>query len=91
MQRQKLFLLHAATAAVAVTAAYLAVRYALVWLLPFLIAFILSALLNPMVELCRQKMHFKRSFTAVILTLTLLGLVVTVGRAVAVQLLRQGY
>ncbi len=91
MQRQKLFLLHAATAAVAITAAYLAVRYALVWLLPFLIAFILSALLNPMVELCRQKMHFKRSFTAVILTLTLLGLVVTVGRAVAVQLLRQVY
>lgn len=91
MQRQKTFLLYAATVAVAVTAVYLAVRYALVWLLPFLIAFILSALLNPIVEFCRQKMGFKRSFTSVVLTLALLGLVATIGRAVVVQLLKQAY
>ncbi len=91
MQRQKVFLLRTATVAVAAAAVYLTVRYALVWLLPFLIAFILSALLNPIAEFCRRKMHFKRSFTAAILTLALLALVITVGRAVVIQLLRQTY
>ncbi len=91
MQREKVFLLRAATATVAATAAYLTVRYVLVWLLPFIIAFVISALFNPIVELCRRKMHWKRSFTSVVLTLALLGLVVTVGRALVVQLLQQAY
>lgn len=91
MQRQKVFLLRAATTAVAVAALYLTVRYALVWLLPFLIAFLFAALCNPLVELCRQKLRFKRSFTAAVLTLTLLALVVTLGRAVVIQLLKQAY
>ncbi len=91
MQREKNFLLHTATAAVVLTVGYLAVRYVLVWLLPFLIAFLLSALLDPVVQLCRRKLHLKRSFISVVLTVALFGLIATAGRAIAVQLVRQLY
>ena len=91
MERQKIFLLHAATLAAAAGAVYLAVRYLLPWLLPFLIALGLAAALNPVVELCRRKLHFRRNFTSAALLLLLLAVLVSVGRALAAQLTGQFY
>ena len=91
MERQKKFLLHAATLAAAAGAVYLAVRYLLPWLLPFLIALALAAALNPVVELCRRKLHFRRNFTSAALLLLLLTVLVSIGRALAVQLAAQFY
>ena len=71
-QRQKEFLVRAAYTAVWIALVSLLVRYALWWLLPFLIALTLSALVEPAIDFCRRKMRFKRSFTAALLTLTLL-------------------
>ena len=71
-QQQKAFLVRTAYIAVWLALFYLAVRYLLLWLLPFLIALGLAALAEPAIDFCRRKMRFKRSFTAAVLTLSLL-------------------
>jgi len=71
-QKQTAFLLRTAYAAVWIALLYLAVRYLLLWLLPFLIALGLAALAEPAIDFCRRRMRFRRSFTAAVLTLTLL-------------------
>ena len=72
MQQQKAFLIRIVYASVWLAVIYLSVRYVLLWLLPFLIALGLAALAEPAIDFCRRKMHFKRAFTAALLTLTLL-------------------
>ncbi|MBE6919033.1 MAG: sporulation integral membrane protein YtvI [Ruminococcaceae bacterium] len=72
-RQQKIFLVRTAYIAVWLALFYLAVRYLLLWLLPFLIALGLAALAEPAIDFCRRKMRFRRSFTAAVLTLTLLG------------------
>lgn len=91
MERQKKFLLRAATLTAAAGTVYLAVRYLLPWLLPFLIALTLAAAMNPVVELCRRKLHFRRNFTSAALLLLLLTVLVSVGRALTAQLASQFY
>ncbi|MBQ3532755.1 MAG: sporulation integral membrane protein YtvI [Oscillospiraceae bacterium] len=90
-QRQKIFLLRLATAAAVTILVWLGVRYVLAWVLPFLIALGLAALAEPAIDFCRRRMHFKRSFTAAVLTLALLvGLTAAVA-VILTALLRQAY
>ena len=89
MERQKAFLIRTACVAVVCVGGYLAVRYVLVWVLPFLIALGLSALAEPAIDFCRRRMRFRRSFTAAVLTLGLLGLLALAVWLVAGQLLGQ--
>ena len=89
MERQKIFLIRAAALAAAAGAVYLAVRYLLPWLLPFLIALALAAIMNPVVELCRRKLHFRRNFTSATLLLLLLAVLISVGKALAAGLAAQ--
>ena len=72
MDQQKRFLISAAYLGVITALVWLCLRYLLVWLLPFVIALCLAALAEPAIEFCRRKMRFKRSFTAAVLTLALL-------------------
>ena len=67
---------------------WLALRYALVWLLPFLLALGAAALLEPLIEAARRRLHLRRGFTAAVLTLVLVGgvlavLIVLAGQGVA--------
>lgn len=57
---------------------WLALRYALVWLLPFLLALGAAALLEPLIEAARRRLHLRRGFTAAVLTLVLVGGVLAV-------------
>ena len=88
-QREKTFLLRAAYAATLLALGWLTLRYLLVWLLPFLLALGFAAMMEPLILLCRRKMHLRRSFLAAALTLALLALVITLGAALVGQLLRQ--
>ncbi len=56
---------------------YLAGRYVLTWLLPFLPALAVGHVAEPFIELCRRKLRLKRCFTAAVLTLVLVLLVVS--------------
>lgn len=85
------FLLRAAYGTVLTVLVWLCVRYLLVWLLPFVIALGLSALAEPAIEFCRRKMRLRRSFTAAVLTLVLLGTLTALVSVLLVQLLRQAY
>lgn len=85
------FLLRTAYAAVLAALLWFCVRYLLLWLLPFIIALGLSALAEPAIDFCRRKMCLRRSFTAAVLTLTLLGVLAALVSVLLVQLLRQGY
>lgn len=85
------FLLRVAYGAVLIALVWLSVRYLLVWLLPFVIALGLSALAEPAIDFCRRKMRLRRSFTAAVLTLALLGALTALVSILLVQLLRQGY
>lgn len=89
MQREKAFLIKAAYLAAVLAVCWLLLRYALVWLLPFLLAFAFAALMEPVIALGRRKLRLKRGFLAAVLTLLLLGLVVTLGVALVGQILRQ--
>lgn len=91
LEQQKRFLISAAYLGVLAALVWLCLRYLLVWLLPFVIALCLAALAEPAIEFCRRKMRFKRSFTAAVLTLALLLLLTTVVSAVLAALLRQAY
>lgn len=88
-QRQKNFLLHLACAVSATALGYIAIRYLLVWLLPFLLALAAAMALNPAIEFCRTKLHCPRTLTAAVLTLLLVGLILTLGAGIAFLLLRQ--
>lgn len=90
-ETQLRFLLRVAYVAVLAALIWFAVRYLLVWLLPFIIALGLSALAEPVIDFCRRKMQLRRSFTAAVLTLALLGALVLLVSVLLVQLLRQGY
>ncbi len=52
---------------------YISLRYLLPWLLPFLLAMGIAALMEPLIDGAQRRLHFKRSFTAAVLTLILLG------------------
>ena len=68
---------------------WLALRYALVWLLPFLLALGAAALLEPLIEAARRRLHLRRGFTAAVLTLVLVGGVLAVLIVLAVQVVEQ--
>ena len=68
------FLRYLATAASICALFYLAVRYLLWWVLPFLIALAVAAAIEPIIVFLREKLGFRRGFSALLLTLTLLFL-----------------
>lgn len=65
------------------------VRYALVWLLPFLLALGLAMALEPLMEQARRRLRLKRGFTAAVVTLVLVGGLLTVLILVLVQAVEQ--
>ena len=73
-EQKKEFLLTGAYYAVLAAALYLFLRYPLWWLLPFLLAFAAARAMEPVILLLRRTVHFKRGFSAALLTLFLLFL-----------------
>ena len=73
-EQKKEFLLSVAYYAVLAAALYLFLRYLLWWLLPFLLAFAAARAMEPVILLLRRTVHFKRGFSAALLTLFLLFL-----------------
>ena len=73
-EQKKEFLLTGAYYAVLAAALYLFLRYLLWWLLPFLLAFAAARAMEPVILLLRRTVHFKRGFSAALLTLFLLFL-----------------
>ena len=78
MERRKELLFRLLWWAAATGVGWLALRYALLWLLPFLLALGAAALLEPLIETARRRLHLRRSFTAAVLTLVLVGGVLAV-------------
>lgn len=76
MSAQLRFLLRLGCAAGGALLFYLAMRYLLPWTLPFLLALTLSACLERPVQWLRRRFGFRRGFSAAVLTLALLGLLV---------------
>ena len=68
------FLRYLATAAAICALFYLTVRYVLWWVLPFLIALAVAAVIEPIIVFLREKLRFRRGFSAFLLTLMLLFL-----------------
>ena len=68
------FLRYLATAAAICALFYLTMRYLFWWVLPFLIALSVAAALEPIIVFLREKLRFRRGFSAFLLTLTLLFL-----------------
>ena len=68
------FLRYLATAAAICALFYLTVRYVLWWVLPFLIALAVAAAIEPVIVFLRDRLRFQRTFSALLLTLTLLFL-----------------
>lgn len=66
------FLRYLATAAAICALFYLTVRYVFWWALPFLIALAVAAAIEPIIVFLREKLGFRRGFSALLLTLTLL-------------------
>lgn len=89
MERRKELLFRLLWWAAATGVGWLALRYALVWLLPFLLALGAAALLEPLIETARRRLHLRRSFTAAVLTLVLVGGVLAVLIVLAVQVVEQ--
>ena len=73
-EQKKEFLLTGAYYAVLAAALYLFLRYLLWWLLPFLLAFAAARAMEPVILFLRRTVHFKRGFSAALLTLFLLFL-----------------
>ena len=71
-ERIKRFLLYAASVASAAALLYVTLRYLLVWLLPFLLAAALAAVIDPAVHGMQTRLHVRRSFASLVLTLFLL-------------------
>ena len=72
--RLRRFLLLTLTAFAGAALFYCLFRYLLPWCLPFLLAFLIASLLEPLVLHLQRRLRFQRSFSALILTLTLLFL-----------------
>ena len=72
--RCKRFLLVLTAVAAACALFYLSVRYLLWWVLPFLLALAIAAAIEPIILFLRKKLCFRRSFSALLLTLVLLFL-----------------
>lgn len=90
MQRRRLdFLVHLAYLAAIVALLYVAFRYLLLWLLPFLLAMGIAALLEPLIDGAQRRLHFRRGFTAAVLTLVLVGGFVSLLTLLLSQLFRQ--
>ena len=68
------FLRYLAAAAALCALFYLTVRYLFWWVLPFLIALAVAAAIEPIIVFLREKLGFRRGFSAFLLTLTLLFL-----------------
>ena len=70
--RVKQFLLYSSAAAAAAVLLYAALRFLLPWLLPFLIAAALAAAIEPAVRGLQTRLHLRRGFSSLVLTLFLL-------------------
>ncbi|MBQ0038393.1 MAG: sporulation integral membrane protein YtvI [Clostridiales bacterium] len=90
-EKQQHFLIRLAYVVSLILLGWLLLRYFLVWLLPFLIALALATLTEPVISYCRQKLHFKRNFTAAVFTLILVGGLLALSVWLVTQLLRQAY
>jgi sporulation integral membrane protein YtvI len=90
-EKEKRFLIRAAYGAMWLVLLYLAFRYLAVWLLPFLIALGLAAIMEPCILLFRSKLHFRRGFSAAILTIVLLGALITLLVLLISRLLGEAY
>ena len=73
-ERLRHFLLVSLSLAVGAAVFYLFFRFFLPWCLPFLFALFTAALLEPVILYLQQRLRFRRGFSALILTLTLLFL-----------------
>ena len=67
--RLRRFLLYSASAAATSGLIYISLRWLLWWLMPFLLALALSEALEPAVLLLQRHFRFRRSFSALVLTL----------------------
>lgn len=72
--RLRRFLLRALALAVGAAGFYLAFRFLLPWCLPFLPALFIAARFEPLILRWQRRYHFRRGFSALVLTLTLLFL-----------------
>lgn len=68
----KRFVLYAACAAAAAALVYVFMHFLLVWLLPFLLAALAAAAIEPAVQYLQRRLRFRRSFSALVLTLFVL-------------------
>ena len=88
-ERCKKFLLYLFSAAAAAGLFYLVFRYLFWWVLPFLLALGVTAAVEPVVAYLRVHLRFRRSFSALLLTLVLLfllgGLLSLLGTTLANQ------
>ena len=88
-ERCKKFLLYLFSAAAAAGLFYLVFRYLFWWVLPFLLALGVAAAVEPVVAYLRVHLRFRRSFSALLLTLVLLfllgGLLSLLGTTLANQ------
>lgn len=85
------FLRYLATAAAICALFYLTVRYVLWWVLPFLIALAVAAAIEPIIVFLREKLRFRRGFSAFLLTLMLLLLLGSVLSLLGSTLMREAY
>ena len=88
-EQKKEFLLTVAYYAVLAAALYLFLRYLLWWLLPFLLAFAAARAMEPVILLLRRTVHFKRGFSAALLTLSRLSAARITSRASAAVAFRE--
>jgi sporulation integral membrane protein YtvI len=91
VEKQKRFLIRTAYFAVWLALLFLAFRYVAVWFLPFLIALGLSSLMEPCIVLLQKRLRFRRSFSATVLTILLLGILVTLLVLLISRLLGEAY
>lgn len=90
MQRQQLdFLVRLTYLASIAALVYVSLRYLFLWLLPFLLAMGIASLFEPLIDGAQRRLHFKRSFTAAVLTLLLLGVLITLSVLLVSRLFQQ--
>lgn len=85
------FLRYLATAAAICALFYLTVRYVLWWVLPFLVALAVAAAIEPIIVFLREKLRFRRGFSAFLLTLMLLLLLGSALSLLGSTLMREAY
>lgn len=77
-KKQKKILFWIAGSAAALAGLWFLFTYLLHWLLPFLIGFALAWMLEPIVRLMVERLHFPRGVSSAICTLALVGLLVLI-------------